>query len=534
MTIVNINSSHIFVQCSDMKGALLGGKFIASKNLWRLPHNLGALRDLKAQGYDVDAHMKKLQLNFERMVDSKTANMDVTYPKLRDYQNADVNFLLTRSAFGIFSEQRTGKTPTTCTMLGQRAVKTIVVVPTSLLYDWKSQIEAWAGMEAIVVNGTPAKRKKIYQHFHETTDKPIALVISKGVATKDINILQSVDYEAVVIDEAHFLRNYRTSQSEAMYKLGKYATYRYALTGTPASNKPDDIFGVLKFLYPERFTSYWDFVDRYFSIDDGHFGKKVSDKFKTVSRKKEYYEMMEQYAIQRKRSEVMKWLQGKQKQVVELEMESKQRKAYESMAKTFIATKADGTELDAPTVLAQMTRLRQLSLAPSSVGVDAGSAKQDYVMDWLENNGKEPVVIFSNYTSYLVELYELVKKKKHKVALITGEQTPEERQEATNKFQGGKLMVLLCNIEAAGVGLTLDRAETSIFLDRHYNPTWNAQAEDRIVATTPESPQGAFIIDLVCKDSIDGYIHEMVENKIDITKIVNNFSDLRKIALGGK
>lgn len=532
MTITQVTPEHIFVQCSDMKGDLLGGTYVQSRGEWRLPHNLGAVRDLIKQGYPLEDYYEKLDTRFRAIVQKKTHMSFPNYKGLRDYQNQDVNFLMTRNSYGIFSEQRTGKTPTTCTLVGQRRVKTLVIVPTSLVLDWKEQVERWTDLKALTAIGTPAKRKNVYKKFMES-ETPVVLIMSRGIATRDINIVQSLGYKMMIIDEAHFLRNYRTAQSEAMCKLGKYATHRYALTGTPASNSPDDVFGIFKFLYPERFTSYWQFCERYFKIDDGYFGKKVEGEFKSESREKEYYELMEQYAIQRKRKDVMKWLQGKQYQKITLQMEDKQAKAYKRMAETFTVDKANGEELDASTVLAQMTRLRQLSLAPEAVGVDAKSAKEAYILEWLEDNGNEPVLVFSNFTSYLNILYTKLKKAKIKVAMVTGEQDIKERKAATKKFQDGKLRVLLCNIEAAGVGLTLDRAETTIFLDRHYNPTWNAQAEDRLVATTEDAPQGAHVIDLVCEGTIDEAIHEMVKKKVDITKIVNDFSDLRKIALGG-
>lgn len=533
MTILEINKNHIFVQTTDVKGAQLGGHFVASKNAWRLPHNAGAVRDLIKQGYPLESHLEKLEKALRNMIFDKQFMANPQHYLLRDYQNQDVNFLMGEPQYGVFNEQRTGKTPTICTLIGKKAVKTLIVVPTSLVLDWQLQVEKWAMMPCVTVSSklTKAKRISVYRKFMES-DSSQVLVASKGIAKNDVEDLQHIGYEMIIIDESHFLRNYRTAQSEAMYKLGKRANYRYALTGTPASNSPDDVFGILKFLRPERFTSYWQFCERYFKVEDGFFGKKVDGTFRSESRELEYQELMEQYAIQRKRKDVMKWLAGKQYKKVVLEMGTKQANHYKRFKETFVTDKADGTELDASTVLAQMTRLRQLTLAPESVGVDAPSAKEDFVLEWLEDNKGEPVLIFSNFTSYITLLHDKLKKKKYKVGLITGEQTMKQRQAAKDKFQNGKLDILLCNIEAAGVGLTLDRAETSIFLDRHYNPTWNAQAEDRLVATTEDAPQGAYIIDLVCKDTFDEAILAMVEKKVDITKIVNNFSELRDL-LGG-
>lgn len=533
MTITQINKEHIFVRCTDIVGSSLGGHYMSGRDEYRLPHNMGAVRDLIREGYPLEEHLAKLEAAFRRMVLDKDFMAYPEHDGLREYQNKDVNFLLKKNAYGVFNEQRTGKTPTICTVIGVRKVKTLVVVPTSLVYDWCEQVKRWAKMDAIAIKGTPAKRKKLYKAFHEREDAAV-MVVSRGTAARDKDLLIAAGYDMMIIDEAHFLRNYTTTQSEAMYTLGRRAVYRYALTGTPASNTPDDIFGIFKFLEPTRFTSYWQFCGRYFKIDDGYFGKKVEGEYVSESREREYSELMEQYGIQRKRKDIMKWLKDKQYQKIVLEMDNKQRKAYDSMANTFVTDTADGGEVDAPSVLAQMTRLRQLSLAPEVLGVDAGSVKQDYVIEWLEDNGDEPLLIFTNFTSYLRDvLAPLLKKKKVKFGMITGEQTTKERKAAADKFQAGKLRVLLCNIEAAGVGLTLDRAETVIFLDRHYNPTWNAQAEDRLVATTEDAPQGAHVIDLVCKDSFDEIIHEMVEKKVDITKIVNNFSDLRALLTGG-
>lgn len=532
MSILEINPSHIWVKCSAIKGEQLGGQYVKSKDAYKLPHNLGAVRDLIEQGYPMQAHLERLEKGLRVLVTNKSFYKHPEHEGLRDYQNQDVNFLLKKDTYGVFSEQRTGKTPITCTLIGKKAMKTIVVCPASLIYDWVEQIERWAKMKAVKAIGTPTKRKKLYKAFHES-DEATVLVISRGTMSNDIDLLQSLKYECVVVDEGHFLRNYGTKQSEALYRLGKFAKSRYVLTGTPASNSPDDVFGILKFLYPDRFTSYWSFCERYFKIDDGYFGKKVNGKFISDSREKEYYELMEQYSIQRKRKDVMKWLQGKQMQTVTLEMGDKQRKAYESMAKTFVVEKENGEELDASGVLPQMTRLVQLALHPKIVEVEGKSAKEDYLLEWLENNPREPVVIFSNFTSYLVDVLEpLLKSKRYRVGTITGRDSLETRHANAKKFQTDKLRVLLCNIEAAGVGLTLDRSEVAIFLDRHYNPTWNAQAEDRIVATTQEAPQGAHIIDLVCKDTIDEAIHELVKKKVDITKIVNNYTDLRKLLQG--
>lgn len=520
MKITEMTNEHIFIECDERTGNKLDGIWLRARGVYRIPNNLGALRDLHNLGLPVTEYGVKRMKERAKFLEKKQG-VEHLYPSfnqnLRPYQMADASYLLQGKAFGVFNEQRTGKTPTMIQVIQARRKNTLLVVPSSLILNWESEIKRWSDLEVTVVNTTPKFRPDIYKHFKQVGG---VLIVSKDVAKKDMDQIRDLPYEVIILDEAHYLRNYKTMQSQTVYKLGAKAEYRYALTGTPATNKPSDVYGILQFLYPSRFTSYWQFVERYFVVKDGAFAKVIGD-FKSKARRMEFFEMIETISIQRKRKDVMKWLPPKQYQEVKLEMDKRQRKVYDQMFHTF---EVEDTEVDAPTVLAQLTRLRQLALAPSSLEVKAPSIKEKFVLEWIENNPKEAVVIFSNFSTYLKTLQKDVQGS----LILTGTNTPQERQKAVQDFQSGKSNVLFANIQAGGVGLTLDRAGTIIFLDRAYEPTLNAQAEDRIVATTEESNQSALIIDLVCKDSVDEKIQYALKNKISITKIVNDYKSLRE------
>jgi SNF2 family DNA or RNA helicase len=192
------------------------------------------------------------------------------------------------------------------------------------------------------------------------------------------------------------------------------------------------------------------------------------------------------------------------------------------MLNLFTVEEAD---VDAPSVLAQLTRLRQICLAPELLEINAPSAKEQFILEWLENNPNEQVVIFSNFSSYLFKLREKIKGSK----LIIGATSKIERQYTVDSFQLGKCKVLLANIQAAGVGLTLDKASTVIFLDRAYTPSENAQAEDRIVPTTETSNQDCMIIDVVCQDSIDETINDILSKKKSVIEVVNNYKGIKEL-----
>lgn len=421
-------------------------------------------------------------------------------------------------------QERAKKSPTTLKLLEIEAHdKIIIICPASLVLNWKKEIETWTFYDVFPVSGTKTKRLKIYSEWKSNKG---CLVLSYETLRADADHL-SAENCALVVDEAHRLRNYKTAQSKAIFQLGKHAKKRLALTGTPSVNTGADVYGILHFLYPEKFPSYWQFVDRYFKTWDSPWGQKEINGYK---RKEELTEILEMISVQRKRSDVMKWIPPKQYQTIEVEMDAKQKKAYDDMLYTFQVQDKESTIVDAPSVLAQLTRLRQICLSPGLLNINAPSAKESFLLEWLEDNPNEQIIIFSNFSSYLKKLqFKLLDKFNEPIETITGDVNKENRYEIVKQFQEGKLRIILANIQAAGVGLTLDAASTVIFLDRAYTPSENTQAEDRIVPTTENANQSCTIIDVICKNSVDEKIHDILSKKQSVIEVINNYRSIREL-----
>jgi SNF2 family DNA or RNA helicase len=517
---IQIESDFIYLTCNDQQARILDAQWVKSRKAYRLPNTLGALRELHRQGFDVLEYGKQKAAERSNILNLKTSEMPNRFEKLRPYQNTDIHFLRCLPHAAIFNEQRTGKTPTTLKLIeAEGHEKVIVVCPASLVLNWKKEVETWLiGYEVIAVKGTKKQRLKQYEQAAQS--KKGFLILSKDTAKADCDLINPVNH-VLIVDEAHFLRNYQSKQSKAVFQLGKNASKRLALTGTPAVNKGDDLYGILHFLYPLRFSSYWAFVDRYFKTWDTPWGQKEVSGYK---RKEELQEILDLISVQRKRSEVMQWIPPKQYQTIEVEMSAKQRKAYDSMLNVFMVMEEGEVKADAPSVLAQLTRLRQLCLSPNLLDIEAPSAKESFILEWLEDNPNEQVVIFSNFSSYLKKLHGKIGG-----SLIVGDTPKWKRQSVVDQFQAGNCKIILANIQAAGVGLTLDAASTVIFLDRAYTPSENAQAEDRIVPTTENSNQRCTIIDVVCKDSIDQKINDLLSKKQSIIEVVNNYKGIKEL-----
>jgi SNF2 family DNA or RNA helicase len=328
-------------------------------------------------------------------------------------------------------------------------------------------------------------------------------------------------FDGLIVDEAHRLRNFKTQQSQAVYKMGKLANKKLALTGTPAVKGAQDFFGILHFLYEKKFPSYWQFLERYFVITIDHFGYREIGGVKE-GRKAELQELIGFVSVQRKREEVMKWLPEKQYITSYAKMEAKQQKLYEQMAEDMLAIDEESkTNIDVALVLTQFLRLRQLCLDPRLVGFNVVGAKTKALLEWLDDN-REPVVIMSMFSSYFDLVQKDIEKLGIKVGRIDGKMSNKEKDDNASQFQEGKIDVLLCNIISAGVGFTLDKAKVIIFMDKAWNPADNQQAEDRITPTTQEENHAHEIISIVVPDSVDERIDEILKHKQSMTDIVNN------------
>lgn len=533
---VKLTSDFIYVKTpykdKDFVRDVLNGVWSKKEGMYRFPKNYHAMSEL-ARAYPIlqtnPVFMeagRRLGAARQRLLALKAREDAPGDPRLRPYQRVDVEYLATLPCAGTFNAPRTGKTPTSIVLLQKLGTEqNLVICPASLIWNWTKEFERWAPeIRTFTVDGGPKKRQKIYEDYRAATGQRV-LVVSKDTWKVDLDVWADYQFDTVLVDEAHFLRALAGSKSnwtqQAKAVLAVKASRRYALTGTPTVKHAKDVYGILHFLYPNKFPSYWQFVERYFEAPTNWFtGAPDWDRaWVKPERQAELQELIGFVSVQRKREEVMKWLPQKERIPFYVKMTEKQKRLYDQMVEDFMAQDGD-TVVDTANILAQLTRMRQICLDPRLLGFDAVGAKTAALLEWLEDN-PEPVVIMSMFTSYLHLIRPEVEKLGRKVGMITGEMSSGERQQAVQDFQAGRTDVVLCNIIAAGVGITLDRAETIIFTDKAWNPADNEQAEDRITPTTEDRNHRHVIITFQCQDSYDEALNHILDQKKSITDIVN-------------
>ena len=307
----------------------------------------------------------------------------------------------------------------------------------------------------------------------------------------------------VAIDEVHKCKNPTSQQGKGILKLQPEC--RIAMTGTPLMNTPFDLYIILKWLGYEK-HSFYQFKQHY-----GEFGGYGGYQVVGYKYLNELQSQLDDVMLRRLKNDVLD-LPEKTHITEYVEMTPKQKQIYDEVTAD-IKMNIDQIKM-ANNPLAELIRMRQ---ATGYTGILSSTVKESAKMDRMEElvdeaveNGKK-VVIFSNWTQMTLPIYNRLAVKYHGT-YITGEVDSEQRAEHVRRFQeDDDCKFVVGTIGAMGTGLTLTAGTVEIFMDEPWNRANKEQAEDRChrVGTT----QNITIYTIVCKDTIDEKINQLVERK---------------------
>lgn len=400
--------------------------------------------------------------------------------------------------------------------LGQ--IKRCLIVPcvASLKYNWQEEIRKHLGEESLVL-GNRRNRKgrwSVKSNAEKLADLENLPQDSKWLITnvesfRDKNIKEAVkklikkgEIDALIIDEVHKLVSPRAQQTKAILSLAPLIPYTLLLTGTILLNRPTDLFVPLKLIDAE--TKSFTVFKNFYCIMGGYGGYQIVG-YKHLD---ELQHRLSEVSVRVRKEDV---LDLPDKLFVEeyLEMENKQTKIYQQVLESIVAD-IDKVVLN-PNPLAQMIRLRQAT-ADTSILSDsvAESVKFDRAESLIEDivaNG-DSVLVFSNW-SEVIDNFEARLIDKFSVAKITGKVTDVEAQK--EKFNKDDCHILLMTTKAGGTGHTFNKATYIIFLDEPWTSADLQQAVARCHRIGQTKP--VTIYTLMCKDTIDEYIHRIVKRK---------------------
>lgn len=395
----------------------------------------------------------------------------------------------------------------------------IVCGVNGLKWNWVEEIKTHSNEQAYilgqrqragktVIGSTADKLNDIMNLFKANDTAPYFLITNveslrnEQIVTNLKLLCQKKIINIVAADEVHKMKNPASQQGKGFLQIQPEC--KIAMTGTPLMNNPFDLYIILKWLGYEKHT--FNAFKHHYATYGGYGGYEVIG-YKYLD---ELQSKLDAVMLRRLKNDVLD-LPEKTHITEYVEMTPKQAQIYKEISSE-IRMNIDQIKM-ANNPLAELIRMRQ---ATGYTGILSSkvceSAKLDrmeeLVSDAIENN--KQVVIFSNWTQMTDVVYDRLCGK-YSLAVITGQTKDAERQQMVEKFQSGKAKVIIGTIGAMGTGITLTAGTVEIFLDEPWNRANKEQAEDRCHRVGTK--QNVTIYTILCKDTIDERINELVEKK---------------------
>lgn len=451
--------------------------------------------------------------------------------ELYPHQRAGVDFLGVARSAVLADEPGAGKTATVIETLERSNIyPTLVVAPKSVLGAWKKEFARWAPLRKVVIaSGSAAQRRKalaeeadVYCINYEAVRLHSRVAGYGSIRLKDGEKEEKElnrNWAAVVADEAHRLKDPKSKQTRAVKAVGQTATQRLALTGTPLANHPGDFWSIMNFVSPDEWPSRVKFVDMFCDTTWNAWGGTDITGLKR-DMQGVFFSIVDPRFLRRQKAVVLRSLPEKVYLQRYTDLTPKQRKLYKDLKKEMLAELETG-DLVVTEHIALLGRLVQS--ASTMLDVTEGgtvecvepSNKLDALEEILTDLDDEPAVVFA-VSKKLINLAE-ERLERHGITTtrITGDETSEQRIDAIDDFQKGRVRVILCTVGAGSEGITLTRSRNLIFLQRPWSLVQSVQAEDRVHRPGAEVHENVRIWDIISNGTIDEDVISKLEDKED-------------------
>ena len=457
---------------------------------------------------------------------------------LRDYQKVGNKWLSTLDKYGfggiLADDMGLGKTIQILSVLlmtkkeEKNCGASIVVAPSSLTLNWKSETEKFTkDLSILIINGNAEERKKKINQI-----KKYDLVItSYDLLKRDIEEYEALDYtfRYIIADEAQYIKNNNTQNSKAIKRIK--AKTKFALTGTPMENSLSELWSIFDYIMPGYLFTYKKFKKNYEIPIAREHDEEILTKLKMI---------IEPFILRRTKKEVLRELPDKTTIVLNNEMQEEQEKIYLS----YLAQARDelreeiedkGFEQSRIKILALLTRLRQICCHPSLFisNYKEGSGKLNQCIELVKDavQSGHKMLLFSGYTSMFEIIEQALKKEGITYLKLTGKTSVKDRFELIEQFNKDEnIKVFLISLKAGGTGINLTSADMVI----HYDPWWNLSVENQATDRTHRIGQTkkVQVYKLITKNSIEEKIYDLQQRKKELidnmlstdTKFINKLS----------
>jgi superfamily II DNA or RNA helicase len=482
---------------------------------------IGLLR-LKAMVGDLDAFVgSKSILDAVRTKVDPTSRVEPPTLKhtnldLRSYQQEGYEWfwwLYSNGLHGLLADEMgLGKTHQAMALMSgiqamQPSKSFLVISPTTVLDHWNDKIVQYCpNLNPIKFHGP-----KRIQDFLIDKEQTKTFITSYGVILRDISYFEKVQWGAVILDEAHAIKNNDTATYKAVCRL--QSDIRICLSGTPMENHLSELKNVFDFIVPGYLGS-----DAYFKE---HFVKRIHAE-RDAAAEKSLQKLIYPLKLRRNKSQVLKDLPEKVEDRRRIPLSDEQARLYreilELRARPLInQLRDDGSPIPYLHVFATLTLLKQVCNHPALVLKDPNykkheSSKLELLKELLDEalGSEHKVVIYSQYIEMINIICAYLKEADIQFSMLTGQ--TRNRGQVIKDFQSDpNIKVFVGSLLAGGIGIDLTAASVVIHYDRWWNASKENQATDRVhrIGQT----KNVQVLKLICKGTLEEKIDRMIQSK---------------------
>ncbi len=439
--------------------------------------------------------------------------------ELRQYQKEGLGWLtfLEKMQLGgcLADDMGLGKTIQVLALLQRRKLgrrsaprrPSLVVVPRSLVFNWIDEAARFTP-RLKVLNYTGIERKEHRDSF----DQYDLIVTTYGVVRRDIGLLEKIEFDYVILDEATAIKNASSQNAKAARLLR--ARHRLAMTGTPVENHLGELWSLFEFLNPGLLGR----AAEYKSL-----ARQLSDDETLAWLRK----AVAPYILRRTKEEVLTDLPPKTEQTIVCELSAAERRQYDELRRYYQSLldrriKEKGLQRAKIHVLEALLRLRQAACHPGLIDKKqrkASSAKIEALLEQLKEIVSEnhKALVFSQFTSLLAVVKRQLEGQGITYEYLDGR--TRKRKDKVERFQNDPdCPVFLISLKAGGHGLNLTAADYVFILDPWWNPAVEAQAVDRAHRIGQE--KRVFAYRFIAKDTVEEKVVALQDQKRELAEAI--------------
>ena len=397
---------------------------------------------------------------------------------------------------------------------------TLIVCPANVKYTWLHECKKWFPYHPVQVLKNGADALQTGNAF---------TIINYELMDKRVNELIAADFDSVIFDESHYLKNEKAKRTQACLRLAQWPTIKghLCLSGTPILNRPSEFFTVLHMMMPGTFGNFFDYGKKYCGGYQHNFGWDFngatnidkSEDGKTTPLNHVLRDVM----LRRTYDDegIVESMPDLMQTIIHCDLTGEQRAKYDADLDRWLD---EYDRLNAMGGLPQGYTLNMLTELRHSCGMMKSNHAVTWALDYYRKTRK-PLVIFAHHRDVIQAIVSRLNgsvvgaenPRTPRVESITGETPAEMRQEHVDAFQAGDIDFLVCSTLAAKEGITLTNADTTLFVEREWVPAHEQQAAHRVRRLSQTSSTCHQVI-LSATNCIDTHFDEVVKQKADVVK----------------